>query len=75
MTDYRGILLGKAQAVSAKTGLALATIGTRVAKDGKFFDRISSGGGFTMDTYLNVLNGLENMLSTQEKTPPKGGGV
>lgn len=37
------------------TGLAPSTIGMRVARDARFFDRINDGGGFTVKTYDSVL--------------------
>jgi len=53
------------------TKLSLSTIGTKVAKDGKFFDRIAKGGGFTMKTYSAVKAQLLEMLAKAE--PEKDG--
>jgi hypothetical protein len=40
---------------SVATGLASSTVGMRVARDGRFFDRLTDGRGFTVKTYDNVL--------------------
>lgn len=47
------------------TGLASATVATKVMNDGKFFDRIESGAGFTMRTYEKVMKWFH------ENTPPQ----
>ena len=59
--DYRTELLNLGKRAEAATGLALATIGFKVAKDGKFFDRLEAGGGCTVDTYLAAKKRLEDM--------------
>lgn len=42
------------------TGLAPATVATKAVNDGKFFDRIFSGGGFTTDTYARAIKWFED---------------
>ncbi len=38
-----------------ETGLARSTIGMRVARDARFFDRLANGKGFTVKTYDAVV--------------------
>jgi len=49
--DFRRNLLDAAADFCKVTGQSLATVATKVANDGKFFDRIEAGGGCTMRTY------------------------
>jgi hypothetical protein len=48
-------LFALAQAYSGALDLALSTIGKRVVKDPRFFERIGSGKSFTIKTYDNAV--------------------
>lgn len=50
------------------TGNTLSTLGNYVVNDGKFFDRLMSGGGFTDATYNKVMKWLEDSNTTS--APP-----
>ncbi|MDX2074683.1 MAG: hypothetical protein SFX19_10040 [Alphaproteobacteria bacterium] len=63
--NYRENLLIAAKNYCAATGKSLATVSTFVMNDGKFFDRIESGGGCTMDTYQKVMDWLETHTPIQ----------
>lgn len=54
--DHTAELLAEASEYCRLTGKSRATIATLVMNDGKFFDRIEAGGGFTMKTYQKVKN-------------------
>ena len=60
LTDNGGMqklteeLLTLASQYSKLTGYARATVATMVMNDGKFFDRIERGGGYTVNTYVKV---------------------
>lgn len=43
----------------ASTSLSSATVGTKVANDGKFFDRVEGGGSLTIETYEKVMQWFE----------------
>ena len=58
--DFKADLIRRAKAHCRMRGIALATLGSRVANDGKFFDRIENrGGGFTVETYRRFLEHFE----------------
>ncbi len=66
--DYRKQLLEAAETYCKQTGLSRATVGNYVAKDNRFFDRIESGGGCTIDTFQKVMNWFsENMPAEPEQ--------
>lgn len=49
--DLTAQLLAKADAYCARTGLSKATLASKVARDGKFFDRIGRGSTLTVKMY------------------------
>ena len=49
--DLTATLLSAAKAYCRETGMSAARLATIVANDGKFFDRIESGGTLTVKTY------------------------
>ena len=61
--DPRKELLALADIHTQRTGLARATVASKAANDGKFFDRIEAGGDFGMRIYEKVKNWF------QENTP------
>lgn len=63
--DYRSNIIEAKNRYCEITGLAPATVATKVANDGKFFDRIEAGKGFTMATYEKVMEWFK------ENTPKK----
>lgn len=63
--DSREKLLEAKNRYCEATGLAQATVATKVMNDGKFFDRIEDGKGFTMGTYEKVMRWFK------ENTPKK----
>ena len=52
--DHTKEILKAASNYCDLTGLSRATVATKVMNDGKFFDRIEGGGGFTIQTYQKV---------------------
>jgi hypothetical protein len=42
--------------LARKGAIAESTLALRAAKDARFFDRVETGGGFTVRTYDHVLN-------------------
>ena len=60
--DYRNEILSLANRVAECSGLALATIAHKAAKDGDFFKRLEAGGSCTVDTYLTAKRWLESQL-------------
>ena len=66
--DYRKQLLEAVEVCCARTGLARATIATKVVNDGKFFDRIEAGGGFTMRTFEAFIRFFEQNAGGAEST-------
>jgi hypothetical protein len=51
MSDLTNHLLTSADDFCRRTGMSKARLATIVINDGKFFDRIVSGGGLTVKTY------------------------
>ena len=49
------------------TGLSRATLATRAAGDGKFFDRIERGANCTMDRYDAVIAWITTDLNRRTK--------
>lgn len=73
--DYRKQLLEAAEAYCKTTGLSRATVGNYVAKDNRFFDRIESGGGCTIDTFQKVMRWFSENTPAESKpehTSPNG---
>ncbi len=54
-TELTENLLGLVRVYCMETGLARSTIGMRVARDARFFDRLANGKGFTVKTYDAVV--------------------
>lgn len=54
-TELRHHLTTCAGAFALLTGLGLATIGRKAAKDWRFFDRLTAGDGFTARKYDDVI--------------------
>jgi hypothetical protein len=53
--DLKADLIARADAYCEATGRSKARLATIVANDGKFFDRIASGGGMTTRMYERFL--------------------
>lgn len=49
--DLKAELLAQAETYCATAKISRARLATLVANDGKFFDRIEAGGGFTVRMY------------------------
>ena len=49
--DLKATLLAVANSYCAATDMSKARLATLIANDGKFFDRIEAGGGFTVRTF------------------------
>lgn len=49
-------MIEQAKTYSEHTGRALSTIGSYAVRDGKFFDRLQSGGGCTLKTAGRLLS-------------------
>ena len=56
--DLTSSLLAVADAYCTATGMSKARLATLVANDGKFFDRVEAGGGFTVRTYESAMRWL-----------------
>lgn len=67
--DLRTNLLQHARKYQRQSGLSLATIATKVMNDGKFFDRIENGGGFTVRTYEKCMQWFSERIEA-----PNGAG-
>lgn len=65
-------LIDLAKAHRRATGIEMATIATKVMNDGKFFDRIENGGGFTMRTYDKVKDWFRIHTPTRPKASLNG---
>lgn len=64
--DYRLDILSAAKRYCEVTGLAAPTVATKVMNDGKFFDRLESGGGCTMKTYQKVMHWFEENMPAKK---------
>jgi hypothetical protein len=53
--SLKSSLLNIAERHCLATGMSKARLATLIANDGKFFDRIEAGGGFTARTYERAL--------------------
>lgn len=53
--ELKSNLLAVGALFASATGLAPSTVGMRVARDARFFDRLNDGKGFTVKTYDSVL--------------------
>lgn len=60
--DYRENIIQAKNRYCEITGLAAATVATKVMNDGKFFDRVEEGKGFTMDTYEKVMRWFQDNM-------------
>jgi len=49
------------------TGLAPATVSTKVANDGKFYDSVKAGSGFTMKRYEKIMRWFQENTPKQPK--------
>lgn len=67
--DWRQKLLEQADRWCAATGLSRATLGTKAAGGGRFFERIEAGKGCTVDTYQRVLDWIEADLARLAEAP------
>lgn len=62
-------LLSEAKRYCSMTGIAPATLSTKIMNDGKFLDRVKAGKGFTSKTYYKVKDWFsENMPETKPAT-------
>ena len=55
MNDYKDRLMKRAEKFSQERGIAMTTLGFKIANDGKFFGRLANDGGCTMDTYFKAM--------------------
>ena len=55
-------LLSAANKYCERSGMSKARLATRVANDGKFFVRLESGGGCTLETYERVIAYLDEHM-------------
>ena len=67
--NWRQKLLEQADRWCAATGLSRATLGTKAAGGGRFFERIEQGKGCTVDTYQRVLDWIEADLARLAERP------
>lgn len=73
--DFRSELLNAVSNYCQVTGKSPATVATQVMNDGKFFDRIESGGGCTMHTYEKVMKWFkDNAPKPKRKDKANGHG-
>lgn len=54
--NFTDTLLHAAAEYCTRTGMSRSRLATIVVNDGKFFDRIERGGGFTTKTYQRFLD-------------------
>ena len=54
-SELRAHLLTTGQAYAGAAGLELSTVGKNCAADGRFFDRLREGAGFTARKYDEVM--------------------
>lgn len=52
-----------------RTGLARATIATKVMNDGKFFDRLEGDGDISVRIYQRVKEWFKNNTATRSESP------
>lgn len=50
-----GDLIRQAETYAAHTGRSLSTVSSYAVRDGKFFDRLKSGGGCTLKTASKLI--------------------
>lgn len=60
MTDLRVALLTVSERYCAAAGISKPRLATLIANDGKFFDRVESGGGFTVRTFERAMRWLSD---------------
>lgn len=53
--DLKQHLIERAEKYCERRGIAMATLATKVAGDGKFFKRLERGGTFTADMYSRFM--------------------
>ena len=63
--DYRQTLINAFDSYCEKSGLAPATVSTRVVNDGKFYDGLTKGKGVTMKRFERAMQWF------RENKPPK----
>lgn len=68
MQNYRKELCQKADEYCAVTGNSRGYLASMIVNDARFFDRIESGGGCTVDTYQKVMSWFEKNKPSAEIT-------
>lgn len=61
-------MLSVASDYCASMGISRSTLGRFIVNDGKFFDRIESGGGCTIDTHDKVMTWFKNHSPKKPKS-------
>lgn len=64
--DHRQIVISAFDRHCEITGLAPATVSTQVVADGKFYDRVKRGGGFTTKTFERVMQWFKEHTPTEK---------
>lgn len=62
-------LISAFQEYGRRTGLRPATVSTRVANDGKFYDGLLEGKGITMKRYEKIMRWFEENMPPSEAQP------
>lgn len=58
--DLKSLLLEKARYYCQVTGKSINTAGLESVNDGKFFDRLEKGGGFTNTTFAKAMRWFDD---------------
>lgn len=62
------MLMDEVEAYCARTGMSKARLATIVVNDGKFFDRLDKGGGFTVRTFERFREYFEQHREDEKPT-------
>lgn len=69
--DLRDNLITAFKTYCERTGLAPATASTKAANDGKFYDSLLTGAGFTERRYYKVMDWLKQNTPTNKTKKPR----
>lgn len=69
--DFRDILIAEFTRHCEATGLAPSTVSTKAANDGKFYDSLVDGAGFTMQRYEKVMQWFKDHTPVNGHKIPK----
>lgn len=67
--SFKAILFDLAAGYCEHSGMSRARLATLIANDGKFFDRVENGGGFTIRTYERALQWFSDHWPTEKPWP------